>query len=246
MHEIIAGSIIYSWNEAAAVLRRYAAFSATAPDELGVPVAMLSGPDCQPVIMIVPLWNGARWQGERVVDGLKAYGTQRSAQVGPTTYADMLTQFDAWLAAADGCHWEIRTRWLPALSVGAAEAIIAAMARKTSPFCMVSWHHFHGAATRIAPDSAAFGLRCEHFMVEIIACWKPEGDNGAVHRRWAHVLWQSLAPFALPGGYANLLGPDDREQVETAYCGNAARLLDLKRRIDPDGVFASANPLPRQ
>jgi FAD/FMN-containing dehydrogenase len=81
-------------------------------------------------------------------------------------------------------------------------------------------------------------------MVEIVAGWKPDGDDGAAHRRWAHDLWQSLAPFALPGGYPNLLGPDDREQAEEAYGGNAARLRVLKRRFDPDGVFASAIPLP--
>jgi FAD/FMN-containing dehydrogenase len=40
------------------------------------------------------------------------------------------------------------------------------------------------------------------------------------------------------------LVPDDREQVAGAYGGNAARLRVLKRRFDPDGVFASAIPLP--
>jgi hypothetical protein len=137
-----------------------------------------------------------------------------------------------------------RTRSLPALTAGAADAIIAAKARAASLYCTVFWHHFHGAATRMAPDGAAFGLRREHLMVEIVAGWKPDGDDGAAHRRWAQDLWQSLAPFALPGGYANLLGPDDREQAAAAYGGNAARLRDLKRRFDPDGVFASAIPLP--
>jgi FAD/FMN-containing dehydrogenase len=146
--------------------------------------------------------------------------------------------------AADGCHWALRTRSLPALTVGAADAIIAAKARATSPYCAVFWHHFHGAATRMAPDGAAFGERREHFIVEIVAGWKPDGDDGAAHRRWAHDLWQSLAPFALPGGYPNLLGPDDREQAAEAYGGNAARLRVLKRRFDPDEVFASTIPLP--
>jgi FAD/FMN-containing dehydrogenase len=146
--------------------------------------------------------------------------------------------------AADGCHWETRTRSLPALTAGAADAIIAAKARAASLYCSVFWHHFHGAATRMAPDSAAFGLRREHLMVETVAGWKPDGDDGAVHRRWARELWQSLAPFALPGGYANLLGPDDGEQAAAAYGGNAARLRALKHRFDPDGLFASAIPLP--
>ncbi len=175
---------------------------------------------------------------------MRAFGTPRSAQVGPATYADLLAQFDAWVEVADGCHWETRTRSLPALTAGAADAIIAAKARAASPLCSVFWHHFHGAATRVAPDSAAFGLRREHLMVEIVAGWKPDGDDGAVHRRWARELWQSLAPFALPGGYANLLGPDDREQAAAAYGGNAGRLRVLKHHFDPDGVFASVIPLP--
>jgi hypothetical protein len=242
--DVLAGSIIYNWKEAGAVLRRYAAFAATAPDELGVAIGVMSGPDGEPGIMVVPLWNGKRCQGERAMEDLQAFGTPRAAQVGPTTYADLLAQFDAWVEAADGCHFETRTRWLPALTTGAAQAIIAAKARAASPYCAVFWHHFHGAATRVAPDGAAFGLRHEHLMVEIVAGWKPDGDDGAAHRRWARDLWQSLAPFALPGGYANLLSPDDREQAAGAYGGNAARLRVLKRRFDPDGVFASAVPLP--
>jgi FAD/FMN-containing dehydrogenase len=46
--DVLAGTIIYKWNEAGAVLRRYAAFAGTAPDELGVPVGMMSGPDGEP------------------------------------------------------------------------------------------------------------------------------------------------------------------------------------------------------
>jgi hypothetical protein len=243
LHEtrhMIAGAIVYPWREAGTVLPRYAAFAATMPDELGVLVAMASDPDGQPAITLVPLWNGDKLQGERAMDHLQALGTPQSAQVGPATYAGLLAQFDAGLP--DGCQ-EIRTRSLPALTPGAVDAIITAVARRTSPQSMVNWHHFHGAATRVAPDGAAFGERREHFMVEIIAGWKP-GDDGASHRRWAQDLLQSLAPFALPGGYPNFLVPDDREQVAVAYGGNAARLRVLKRRFDPDGVFTSAIPLP--
>jgi FAD/FMN-containing dehydrogenase len=240
--DMLAGLMIYNWNEAAAVLRRYAAFAATAPDEFGSYAGLLSGPDGKPVVVVVPVWNGDQSRGERVMEDVRAFGTPQSGQVGPATYSDLLAQFDA--GVPDGC-WEIRTRWLPALTAGAVDAIIAAKARAaSSPQCWVNWHHFHGAATRIAPDDAAFGLRREHFMVEIIAGWKPDGDDRASHRRWAQDLSQSLAPFALPGGYAQFLVPDDREQVAGAYGGNAARLRVLKRRFDPDGVFASAIPLP--
>jgi hypothetical protein len=38
---MLAGSIVYPWSEAESVLRRYAAFAATMPDELGVSVGMV-------------------------------------------------------------------------------------------------------------------------------------------------------------------------------------------------------------
>jgi FAD/FMN-containing dehydrogenase len=247
LHEtrhMLGGLIAYPWSEAETVLSRYAAFAATMPDELGAPVTMTSGPDGQPAIMLVPLWNGDKLKGERAMEHLQALGKPHLAQVGPMTYTEMLAKFDAQLAEAAGYHWEIRTRSLPVLTPSAIDAIIAAVARRTSPHSMVNWHHFHGAATRVPAEAIAFGLRQEHFMVEIVASWEPDGSDGAAHRQWAQDLWKRLAPFALPGGYANLLGRNDREQAAAAYGGNAARLLALKHRFDPDRVFGSAIPLP--
>ena len=242
--QMLAGSILYPWSEAEPVLRRYAAFAATMPDELGVPVSMASDRDGQPTIALVPLWNGDQLRGERAMDYLQALGKPQRAQFGPMTYSEMLAPYDALVAEADGCHWEIRTRSLPALTPGAIDAIATAVASKTSPHSSVNWHHFHGAATRIAADATAFGVRQEHFMLEIIACWEPDEGDGAVHRQWAQDLWESLAPFSLPGGYANQLSPYDREQAREAYGGNGSRLKSLKRRFDPRGVFACAIPLP--
>jgi FAD/FMN-containing dehydrogenase len=247
LHEVrhmLAGLIVYPWNEAQAVLSRYAAFAAKMPDELGVSVIMTSGPDGQPAITLVPLWNGDRLQGEHAMEHLQSLGKPQVAQIGPMTYPEILAPIDAKVAEAASCHWEIRTRSLPTLNPAAIDAIVSAVARKTSPHSAVAFHHFHGAATRIPAAAIAFGSRQEHFMVEIIAAWEPDEGNGAAERQWAQDLWKSLAPFALPGGYANLLGLDDREQAAAAYGDNAAWLRALKRRFDPDGVFASAIPLP--
>jgi hypothetical protein len=244
MRHMIAGPIVYPLSEAGRVLRRYAAFAATMPDDLGISVGMTSGPDGQPMLMFLPLWNGDKQRGERIISDFQALGTPLLAQVGPMNYSDMLALFDGWLDAADGCHWEFRTRSLPALTPGAIDVITRAVASRTSPYSMVNFHHLHGAATRVPAETTAFGLRQEHFMLEIIAGWKPGDSGAAAHRQWAQDLWNALAPLALPGGYASFLRPRDREQAKDAYGGNGARLRVLKRRFDPDGVFASAIPLP--
>ena len=244
IRHLIAGPIFYPLSEAEQMLHRYAAFAVAMPDELDISVGMTSGPDGQPMLMFLPLWNGDKQQGERIISDFHALGTPQLAQLGPMTYSNMLAVFDAWADATDGCHWETRTRSLPALTPDVIDVIIRAVADRTSPYSMVNWHHFHGAATRIPAEKISFGLRQEHFMVEIIASWKPYGSNAAAHRQWAQDLWEALAPFALPGGYANFLTPHNREQVRDAYGGNGSRLRALKHRFDPDGLFASAIPLP--
>lgn len=78
----------------------------------------------------------------------------------------------------------------------------------------------------------------------MIAAWEPyAGDSGGAHRRWARSLSHVLASSARAGGYPNLLGPDEHEQIDGACGNNVARLRAVKERFDPDHVF-SATPMP--
>ena len=49
----------------------------------------------------------------------------------------------------------------------------------------------------------------------------------------------ALDPVALPGGYPNLLGPDDDARARDSFGANLDRLLAAKRRYDPDNVFSA-------
>ena len=115
--------------------------------------------------------------------------------------------------------------------------------RSYLPFSSIILHHFHGAAARVAPETTAFGMREPHFTALIYAAWEPADVDATDHRCWAQDLSSKLSRWALPGGYANLLDDDAREQIGSAYGPNAQRLLNLKSRFDPGKLF-SAIPLP--
>jgi len=101
--------------------------------------------------------------------------------------------------------------------------------------------NFRGAATRVPLEATAFGLRKENFIVEILAMWEPAaGEDGHADRQRARTVSDNLAPYALPGGYANMLGLDEHEQTAHAYGANIHRLQEIKRRFDADSVFMSA------
>ena len=240
---VLAGMITFPWSEAATVLRGYAEIMASAPDELTVQAGLLPGVDGEPMAYLAPAWSGEPADGGRFMAALQRLGSPAVSQIGFMSLTELLGRLDAYLTR--GRHYAIRTRSLPALTPRAVSAFVAAGQRRTSPHSAITIDCLRGAAARVRTDATAFGLREPHFTVGIVAGWEPAiGDGGSRHRQWARALADTLASDALAGGHASLLGPDDQQQTAFAYGGNAARLQYLKRRFDPDGVFASAIALP--
>jgi len=239
---VLAGMIMFALSEAPAVLRGYGALVAEAPDELTVMAGFLPGPAGEPMVFVCPFYSGPDLEaGAPWMDRLRALGTPLVDQIGPMPYADALRMFDGGMV--DGNHYLLRTRWLPALTDGAVDTLVDAARQLTSPFSALAVHHFHGAATRVRPADTAFGLRTDHLMAEIIAVWAP-GDQAGPHREWAERTSAALAPHALPGGYPNLLAPEETDRVRLAYGANWARLRRAKRRYDPRDLLHAVPTLP--
>jgi FAD/FMN-containing dehydrogenase len=245
VREVLAGTILFPLSQAKSVLRGYAEVLASAPEELSVLAVMLSTPDGSPVVLVAPMWSGEFARGEEWVTRLKRLGTPLMEQVGPMSYRDWLAMWDSRIVP--GRHSAGQSRWLTGLTPETIAPLVASMQQKTSPFSGIILHDFRGAATRVSLAATAFGLREEHFMVEIVAIWEPSaGDDGHAHRQWARTLSQNLAAHALPGGYPNMLGPEEHEQTVQAFGSNLGRLQRVKRLFDPEEVFSSAISLPLQ
>ena len=245
IRRVLAGMMLFPWSEAESVLRGYAEIIVGAPDDLSVWGGVLSAPDGNPVVLLAPMWSGEASQGEKLIAGLRQLGTPLMDNVGPIKYGDYVGMFGA--AAPVGRHYAAQTRSLDWITPEVISTLVASGQRKSSPFSAIILHDFRGAGTRVPLAATAFGLRKEHFMVEIIAAWEPTPeDDGEKHRAWARTLSENLAPHAWPGGYPNMLGPNDYERTALAYGPNIGRLQQLKRLFDPESVFTSAISLPLQ
>jgi FAD/FMN-containing dehydrogenase len=245
IHQVLAGMMLFPWSQAESILRGYAESLTDAADELELITGVLPSPDGSPLVFLAPMWSDDGEHGEKWILKLRQFGTPVVDTIGPITYLDWLNMFAA--AAPVGRHYAAQTRSLARLTPAVISAVVAAGQQRSSPFSAIIVHDFRGAATRVPLAATAFGLRKEHYLIEIIAAWEPTAeDDGENHRQWAQTLSENLAPHALPGGYPNMLGPDDEEQTAHAYGANAARLQQLKRLFDPDSVFSSAISLPLQ
>ncbi|MBM9503263.1 FAD-binding oxidoreductase [Actinacidiphila acididurans] len=239
---LLSGIVMFPWAQTASVLAGLAELLPESPDDLTVQFGVLLGPMGEPVVFLAPTWSGHdAAAGERALARLDTLGKPLVSRLGPTTMPEMLAGVDAQFPF--GRHVEIRTRSVSEITLGVSDILHLAGSTLTSSFSAVSVHSLHGAATRIPVTQTAFGNRDPHLMIEIIAVWEPDDDRSSEHRAWAGNLSSALEGEALPGGYPNLLGPDEAVQIAHAYGPNADRLLAVKRRFDPDNVFR-ATPLP--
>jgi FAD/FMN-containing dehydrogenase len=245
MHPIaslLSGLVLFPPSQARTVLHGYRELIAEAPDELTVMTGFSGGPDGRPLLFLLPVWMGDRARGETVVDRVRRLGTPVTGQLGAVAYQEMCRQFDP--SRVNARHHEIRTRWLTDLTDDVVDVLVDSMNRVTSSFSALYIQHFHGAATRVPSATTAFALRLDHLLVDVVGSWNSSTGAGTAHGRWARALSDTLADHALPGGYPSLLGPDEPERVLPSYGPNASRLLEIKRRFDPDGVFTAVPALP--
>ncbi|PSM39054.1 FAD-binding oxidoreductase [Streptomyces dioscori] len=239
---LLSGMVLFPWEQVTTVLTGLSDVLLDSPDDLTVQSGVLPGPGGKPMVFLSPTWSGDDvTAGERALAQLASIGTPLVSQIAATTTAEMLAGIDALFPF--GRHVEIRSRSVPALTSGVRDALTLAGSTLTSPYSAVSVHSLHGAAARVPVEDTAFGVRTPHLMIEVIALWDPTDSRAAEHRAWADRASSAFGPHALPGGYPNLLGPDETAQIAHAYGPNTSRLLAVKRRFDPKDVF-NAIPLP--
>ena len=235
---VLGGLLLYSLEQARDVLHRYDEVIATAPDELAIQPGFMQTPEGQTVLFLAPTYCGPQEKREQVLALLRGLGQPLVDQVQPVEYNTLLHALDPLVPK--GRNYYIQTQSLQRLTTETIETLIEQTLPLPSPFSMISIHDFHGAASRVGASETAFALRQDHFMFELIAAWEdqlPEEEQRCI--QWAQNLSHALAPYAVKGGYINLLDVREQERVPLAFGQNYERLLAIKRIYDPNDVFSS-------
>jgi hypothetical protein len=194
--------------------------------------------------MLVPTWSGGQGQGDEHIAPLLELGTLLVNSLDAVRYGTSLSVFDPHIV--NGQRVFMETCSLPALDSASVDLLVEAMARAVSSGCAIVSHEFRGAASCVPADATAFGLRRDHVLIEIIASCPDRSDRSEErrHLQWARDTRQAFDPIAFPGGYPNLLGPDDADRAAGSFGPNVERLTRVKQLYDPENVFRSAIPLP--
>jgi FAD/FMN-containing dehydrogenase len=244
---ILSGAVIFPMTDAAAVLAFYRDWTETVTDAMTTVVALRAAPPApfipaeihgEPILAVVVCWSGDRQEGERALEPLRRFNRPLVDRIAPRPYLEHQSMFDA--SAPHGRQNYKRNVNLAGLSDGAIEVLVEAAMRRTSPLSMTLIFQLGGAVGRLREEATAYSDRRAAFNVDINAQWTDQDDPRAEeHIQWVRDVHTALGPLSTGGAYVNfLMGDEGRRQLRSTY-GDAKyqRLVELKRRYDPDNVF---------
>ena len=240
---VLAGMLVYPWERAGEALRAGRDLMEGAPEALGMFAVLLTAPPAEPfppelqgrkVAALSVAWSGDLAEGERVLAPLRANCPPALDVVGPMPYVALQSMLDE--TAPHGENYYDRLHYLERVSDELIDTLVGAFESVPAPQAHIITGWMGGAIDRVAPGATAFGHRCAGAEIWFIGASGRE-PVGPV-REWVRRGFAETAAYATGGTYVNALEAD--QSIADAYSGEVlSRLVDVKRRYDPDGVFSA-------
>ncbi|WP_354643722.1 FAD-binding oxidoreductase [Kitasatospora camelliae] len=264
------GFLTWRWSQAAAVLRAWQAWAPGAPDALWSSLHLDAWPDGRLEVSATVNLLGSKGELSDLIDRLGV--APASASLHAASYLETMrvmggvagrSQAQAHLPgdlpgqAPQGrlsrVSYAARSDFFTrALDGGGTAALLAAVegyarAVPDGGSAGVALDALGGAVNRVGAGDTAFVHRGALFLAQYIANF-PSGSGGGPgpdqSRAWLDGVWSAMRPSAGGGAYLNYTDPRLEGWEQAYYGANAARLRQVKRAYDPQGLFHFPQSVP--
>jgi FAD/FMN-containing dehydrogenase len=241
--DIYGGPMLFELEDAGDVIRFYREFIADAPEEFGgFPAWQIAPPlpfipedrHGETFLAFVACWAGPLDEGEAILKPLHDVAPVVAEHVGPMPYPALNAAFDPLVPPGLQHYW--KANFVKELSDDAIEAHLAHGPKVPVVNSTVHIYPINGACHRVAPDATAFAYRDANFATVIAGMWPDPAQNKA-NITWVRDYYAATAPLSEEGGYVNFMSEDDQSRIKANYRGNYDRLVDVKKKYDPDNLF---------
>jgi len=241
--EIYGGPMLFELDDAADVLRFYRDFIRDAPEQLGgFPAWQIAPPlpfipedrHGEPFLIFVACWAGPIEEGEAALRPLREVAPVVAEHVGPMPYPALNSAFDALVPAGLQHYW--KANFVKELTDEAIDAHLEHGPKLPAVNSTVHIYPINGACHRVAPDATAFAYRDATFATVIAGMW-PDPEQNEDNTAWVRGFYEATAPHSEEGGYVNFMAGDDQDRIRANYRQNYDRLVEVKRKYDPDNLF---------
>jgi FAD/FMN-containing dehydrogenase len=241
--KILAGLMVFPFSQARQILTKYRQFIKSAPEELNVWVVLRQAPPLpflpenvhgKEVVVLPIFYCGAVAEGEKLIAPLRAFGDVVGEHIGAQPYADWQKAFDPLLTPGARNYWKSHN--FTELADGALNSVIDFAGTLPSPQCEIFIGLIAGAPNRIAVNATAYAARDAKLVLNVHGRWDEAKDDQKCIA-WARDFFKASTPYASGGAYVNFMTDEEGDRVAAAYGSNYERLVEIKRRYDPDNVF---------
>jgi FAD/FMN-containing dehydrogenase len=232
---VLGGMAAFPLAIADAVIDVFRRVTKEAPEELGVQCGFVTGPDAATKLVALPVCHiGELDQAEADVRPLRETVTPLLDAIEPKSYVEQNRQLDASFPAGALNYW--KSAFFTDLTDAAARVLIESFEHCPSPMTACVIESMGGAASRVAPTAMAYAHREPGFNLLLLSQWADPADTEP-NIAWTRDTFEALQPHMADRRYVNYLAADDGGHTRDAYGANYERLVELKRRYDPDNVF---------
>ena len=227
--EVLSGGLMYPAGRISDLLQIFVKFLAEASDEMNA-FAQLLPSDRGPRLTVDLCYCGDPRMGTDFLRPLRALKTLDDS-VRVMSYLE--AQAAGGFLQTPIAHFQ--TNLVPRELSGPAIAAITAAINNAPATCKVIIVPLRGAVIRTSLSDMAFALRQPGYEIDIAGVWRTPSEK-ANTVRWVQTTRDSLKPFAHEV-YVNQLGDTSEQLIRSAYGPNYTRLLELKKKYDPNNVL---------
>lgn len=241
--EILAGLLVFPFDQAKQVMRQYREFIESAPTELSVWVVLRQAPPLpflpkevhgKEVVVLAIFYAGDITEGDKLITPLRRFGDAHGEHIGAQPYVQWQKAFDPLLTPGARNYWKSHN--FTDLRDEALDTMIEFANRLPSPQCEIFIGLIAGAANRVPAEAMAYGHRDAKFVLNVHGRWDDAAhDESCI--AWAREFFKASAPYASAGAYVNFMTEEEGDRIKAAYGLNYDRLVQIKKQYDPENIF---------
>lgn len=247
--EVIAGPLVFKFEDAKLVLRKYRDFCKISPENLSTWVVLRNAPPFpfldssdhgKLVLILASLYSGPIEASKNLLTKLRGLGNPLGDGIGPILFSDFQRAFDPLLTPGFRNYWKSHN--FKEISNGLIDEIIQYAHKLPSPHTEIFIAQMGGATNRVPEDATAYPHRDIEFIMNVHTRWEqPKEDEKCIS--WARDFFKATNAFAAKGVYVNFVSEGD-DNTQEAYAKNLSRLESIKAKYDPENVLRSNLNIP--
>ncbi len=154
--------------------------------------------------------------------------------VGEMPYPAIQSMFDDMMIP--GMQWYWRADFFKELGPEVGAQHLKFGSSIPTPLSQMHLYPISGAASRVGAEDTPWAYRSANYAGVIIGV-DPDSKNAKTITNWCKDYWEALHPYSSGGAYSNFLMDEGQERVKASYKHNYNRLVEIKRRFDPNNLF---------